>query len=403
MAAQLSAIARGVKPSATLSLKTEIARVEKAYGAKIVDLTAGQPDVGPTADVLAALSEGGKLHKYGPIPGEPGLRPLLAEITNAETGSTFTADQVIVTVGAKSAIDTVMRAILDPDDAVVILAPYWVTYPEVVSINGGTPVCVESLPDLRPDLEKTASAVRNNRTRALLYSSPSNPTGVVYSSEELEGLCRIAREAGIWLVADEVYRQFAFDGRTAPSVFSVQQPYENTVLIDGPSKRFGIPGWRLGFVAGPQELTKAISALLGHTSNPSRPIQHAVEVAYRSDQAREATRTMVGRYEQNRDLFVEGLNTIPGITCPQPEGAFYCFADVSGLYGKTYSYDGNNSETVTDSTAFRNFLLRKAFVAAVEGGPFGMDSHMRFSLAVSEEDCRSALENIRKAVSELHH
>ena len=402
MAAQLSTIAQSVKPSATLSLKTEITRIENTYGVKIIDLTAGQPDVGPTSDVLAALVDGGKLHKYGPIPGEPGLRPLLAEVTNRETGSAFTADHVIVTVGAKSAIDAVMRAILDPGDAVVILAPYWVTYPEVVAINGGVPVCVESRPDLRPDLEKTAAAVRGNPTKALLYSSPSNPTGVVYSDEELAGLSRIAREAGIWLIADEIYRQFAFDHKTAPSIFSVPEPYENTVLVDGPSKRFGIPGWRLGFVAGPLHLTKAISALLGHTSNPSRPIQHAVEVAYRSEQAQEATVVMVGRYQQNRDLFVQGLNALPGISCPTPEGAFYCFADVSGTYGKSYEYDSDKTATVTDSTTFRDFLLRKAFVAAVEGGPFGMDSHMRFSLAVSEEDCRAALENITKAVAELH-
>ncbi len=402
MTAELSAVARAVKPSATLSLKNEITRVQNTYGVKIIDLTAGQPDVGPTPDVLAALVEGGNLHKYGPIPGEPGLRPLLAEVTNKETGAAFTTEQVIVTVGAKSAIDTVMRAILDPGDAVVILSPYWVTYPEVVAICGGTPVPAECKPDLHPDLDKTAEAVRNNRTKALLFSSPSNPTGVVYSTEELAGLTRIAREAGIWLIADEIYRQFAFDGKTAPSVFSVPEPYEHTVLIDGPSKRFGVPGWRLGFVAGPTNLTKAVNALLGHTSNASRPIQHAVEVAYRSEQAREATATMVSRYQHNRDIFVQGLNAIPGIKCPQPEGAFYCFADVSGLYGKSYEYDGDNSATVNDSTDFRNFLLRKAFVAAVEGGPFGMDSHIRFSLAVSGQDCTTALKDIANAVATLH-
>ena len=401
MTAELSAIAKAVKPSATLSLKTEITRIETTCGVKITDLTAGQPDIGPTPDVLAALVEGGKLYKYGPIPGEAGLRPLIAEVTNKETGSTFVADQIMVTVGAKGAIDVVMRAILDPGDAVVILAPFWVTYPEVVGICGGTPVCVECMADLHPDIEKTAAAVRANRTKALLFSSPSNPTGVVYTGEELAALARIAREAGIWLIADEIYREFAFDGKTAPSIFSVPEPYDKTVLIDGPSKRFGVPGWRLGFVAGPKELTKAISAILGHTSNASRPIQHAVEVAYRSEQARQSTASMVSRYQKNRDIFVAGLNGIDGIECPVPEGAFYCFADVSGLYGKSYEYDGGNKATVTDSTTFRDFLLRKAFVAAVEGGPFGMDTHLRFSLAVSEKDCTSALEAIRKAVAEL--
>ena len=401
MTAQLSAIAKAVKPSATLSLKNEITRIETASGVKIIDLTAGQPDIGPTPDVLAALVEGGKLHKYGPIPGEAGLRPLIAEVTNRETGSKFTTDQVVLAVGAKGAIDTVMRVILDPGDAVVILSPYWVTYPEVVAICGGVPVCVECRPDLHPDIQKTAAAVKANRTKAILYSSPSNPTGVVYTRDELAALARVAREAGIWLIADEIYREFGFDGKKPPSIFSIPEPYDKTVLVDGPSKRFGMPGWRLGFIAGPAELAKAATALLGHTSNASRPIQHAVEVAYKSEQARQATVSMVSRYQKNRDVFVAGLNSLPGIKCPTPEGAFYCFADVSGLYNKTYEYDGGSKATVTDSTTFRDFLLRKAFVAAVEGGPFGLDTHVRFSLAVSDKDCTSAMANIIKAVAEL--
>ncbi len=401
MTAQLSAIAKAVKPSATLSLKSEITKIETAHKVKILDLTAGQPDVGPTPDVLAALLEGGKLHKYGPIAGEAGLRPVIAEVTNRETGSAFTAEQVVVTVGAKGGIDTVMRAILDPGDAVVILAPYWVTYTEVVAISGGKPVCVPSKPDLHPDLKATAAAVRANCTKALLFSSPSNPTGAVYTRDELAELARIAREAGVWLIADEIYRQFAFDGKTAPSIFSIALPYDRTVLIDGPSKRFGVPGWRLGFVAGPTDLIKACNAILGHTSNASRPIQYAVQVAYASDQARQGTVAMVQRYQKNRDVFVAGLNAIQGVSCPNPEGAFYCFADVSGLYGKSYEYDGGKA-TITDSTGFRDFLLRKAFVAAVEGGPFGMDTHVRFSLAVSEADCTNALKGVTRAVAELH-
>ena len=139
MTTELSKVAAAIKPSATLSLKSEIARVESAYGVKIIDLTAGQPDIGPTPDVLQALADGGKLHKYGPIPGEAGLRPLIAEVTTKETGTTFTADQIVVCVGAKGAIDCIMRAILDPGEAVAIMAPFWVTYPEVVAINGGVP------------------------------------------------------------------------------------------------------------------------------------------------------------------------------------------------------------------------------------------------------------------------
>ncbi len=400
MAAELSAIANAVQASATLSLKAEIGRIEKTYGVKVIDMTAGQPDIGPTPDVIEALVQGGKLYKYGPVPGEAGLRPLLAETVKKETGASFTSDQIIMTVGAKGGIDSVMRAILDPGDAVAILAPYWVTYPEVVAISGGKPVSVDPTPDLRPDIARIETAVRENPTKAILYSSPSNPTGVVYTREELDGIAAIARKFDVWLVADEIYREFAFDGKTAPSLFSADDLYEKAVLVDGPSKRFGIPGWRLGFVAGRLDLVKAIGRIQGHAANASRPIQAAVEVAYGSAQARQATARMVSRYQQNRDLVVEGLNSLEGIKCPTPAGAFYCFPDVSGLYGRTYEFDGSTNK-IENSTDFRNFLLRKANVATVEGGPFGRDTHMRISLAISREDCAAALENIKKAVSEL--
>ena len=400
MATELSAAAAGVKPSATLSLKAEIARVEATYGVKVIDMTAGQPDIGPTPDVVEALVEGGKLHKYGPVPGETGLRSVIAESVNSETGASFKPEQIILTVGAKGGIDTVMRAVVDPGDRVVVLSPHWVTYPENVGINGGTAVFARSRPDLHPDIDELAAVVRESRPKAIIYSSPSNPTGAVYNSEELSAIVGIAREAGAWLIADEIYRQFAFDGKKAPSVFSVAEPYEQTVLIDGPSKRFGIPGWRLGFITGPAYLTKAIGALLGHTSNPSRPIQHAVEVAYKSEQAAGATAEMVRRYQANRDLFVDGLNRVDGIRCPKPEGAFYCFPDVSGLYGRSYEFDGE-SYTISHSTDLRNFLLRKAEVAVVEGEPFGMDTHARFSLAITRADCEAALANVAGAVAEL--
>ncbi len=400
MTTELSAVARAVKASATLSLKEEIGRVEKTYGVKIIDMTAGQPDIGPTPDVVEALVQGGKLHKYGPIPGEAALRPLLAETVKKETGASFTSDQIVVTVGAKGAIDSVMRAILDPGDAVAILAPFWVTYPEVVAINGGKPVSVDPTPDLRPDIPSLEAAVRDNPTKAILYSSPSNPTGVVYTREELDGIAAIARKFDVWLIADEIYREFAFDGKSAPSLFSADDLYEKAVLIDGPAKRFGIPGWRLGFVAGRLDLAKAIGRVAGHTANPARPIQAAVQVAYRSEEAKASTALMVSRYQENRDLVVEGLNSIEAVKCPTPAGAFYCFPDVSGLYGRTYEFDGTTL-TIENSTDFRNFLLRKAGVAAVEGGPFGKDTHMRFSLAISREDCVAALENIKRAVTEL--
>jgi len=190
MATELSGAAAQVRPSATLSLKTEIARLEAAYGVRIIDMTAGQPDIGPTPDVLQALAEGGKLHKYGPVPGETGLRAVIAECVNAETCASFTPEQIILTVGAKGAIDTVMRAILDLGDRVVVLSPYWVTYPENVRINGGVPMFARSTADLHPDIDHLAALVRESRPKAIIYSSPSNPKLMRYiaSSPSMEKL-----------------------------------------------------------------------------------------------------------------------------------------------------------------------------------------------------------------------
>jgi aspartate aminotransferase len=397
----ISSMVGEIQPSATLSLKEEVSSLEKKYGFKIIDLTAGQPDTGPTQDVLEALVEGGRLHKYGPVQGDTELREVLPSVLSEEVGVKYEPKDIAITIGAKGAIDILMRVLLNPGDRVGIMSPFWVTYPESVRVAHGVPYFLECITNLRPDTARLPAELKANNIKVLLYSSPCNPSGVVYTMDELEAMARVMKEQDIWVISDEIYRNFVFDDRAPASMLQVEGMRDNTILVDGPSKRFGIPGWRLGIVAGPSEVIKALVKLQGHTSSgASRPVQHAVRIAYTSQEAKRASAEMRRRYQRNRDIFAEGLDGIDGFSCAMPEGAFYAFPNIAKFFGRRYRFDG--SEYVVDgSTAFRTFVLRKAQVAGVEGAPFGMDDHIRFSLATKEEDCVSALASIRNAVREL--
>ena len=397
----ISSMVGEIQPSATLSLKEEVSSLEKMYGFKIIDLTAGQPDTGPTQDVLEALVEGGRLHKYGPVQGDTELREVLPSVLNAEVGVKYDPQDIAITIGAKGAIDILMRVLLNCGDRVGIMSPYWVTYPESVRLAHGIPCSLECTTNLRPDTARLQAELKAKNIKVLLYSSPCNPSGIVYTMDELEAIAKAVKQEDVWVISDEIYRNFIFDGKTPASILQVKDMRDNTILVDGPSKRFGIPGWRIGVVAGPSEVIKALTKLQGHTSSgASRPVQHATCVAYTSQEARKASEEMRTRYERNRDVFVRGLNEIDGFSCATPEGAFYAFPHVAKFFGRRYRFDGSEY-AVGGSAAFRTFLLRKAQVAGVEGAPFGMDDHIRFSLATKEEDCVSALAGIRSAMREL--
>ncbi|MBA7561638.1 Aspartate aminotransferase [subsurface metagenome] len=395
----ISNLVKEIAPSATLSLKDEVSSLEKQYGFKIIDLTTGQPDTGPTDDILQALWEGGKLHKYGPVKGDPELRGILSEVISGQTGASYDAEDIAITVGVKGGLDILMKVLLGPGEKAGIIAPFWVTYPESVRLAHGIPCFLESDQALRPDPARLRKQVADNNIKVLLYSSPSNPSGVVYTEDELGQIAKIVKEKDIWVISDEIYAGFVFHGRKHSSILSIEGMRDNAILVDGPSKRFGVPGWRLGYVAGPRQIIAAVTKLQGHVnSGPSRPEQYAMRVAYTSQKAKQATEEMRQRYERNADIFVFGL--IEPISCVKPEGAFYAFACINQLFGCEYQF-ADNQYVIKTSIDFRNFLLRKAQVAAVEGSAFGMDGYIRFSLATKREEVSKALANIKDAVSQL--
>jgi aspartate aminotransferase len=351
---------------------------------------------------LEALSEGAKLSRYGPVQGDPELREILSGVINEEIGVRYDPQDIAITVGVKGGIDILMRVLLEPGESVGIITPFWVTYPESVTLAHGIPCFLESDEGLRPDLARLKKEVEDKNIKVLLYSSPSNPSGVVYTGDELGEIAKIVREKDVWVISDEIYNKFLFDGKKHESILSIESMKDNAILVDGPSKRFGVPGWRLGYVAGPREVIKAVTKLQGHiNSGASRPAQYAVRVAYTSKKAREANDHMRQRYERNRNIFVKGLNEIDGISCIKPEGAFYAFPCIKELFGRQYEF-GDKECMIKTSVDFRNFLLRKAHVAGVEGAPFGMEGYIRFSLATTEENIASALNNIKGAVKELY-
>ena len=402
MAPLISKLGGEIKPSATLSLKEEVRSLGKEYGFKIINLTVGEPDTGPTEDVLEALLEGGKLHKYGPVQGNPEFREILSGVINKEIGVRYDPQDITITVGAKGGLDILMRVLLEPGETVGIMTPFWVTYPESVKMARVIPYFLGSDGGVRPEPEKLRREIEAKNIKVLLYSSPCNPSGVVYTRDELEEIAKIVKEKDIWVISDEIYNKLVFDGKKHESILSIEGMRDNAILVDGPSKRFGVPGWRLGYVAGPSEVIKALTKLQGHVnSGASRPAQYAMRVAYTSQKAKEATDDMRQRYERNRNIFVKGLNEIDGISCIKPEGAFYAFPSIDNFFGSKYEFAGKEYMIET-SVDFRNFILRKAQVAGVEGAPFGMDSHIRFSLATGEENIVNALDNINQAMKELH-
>ncbi len=402
MAPNISRTGKEIKPSATIAMRQGIGSLEREYGFKLIDLTAGQPDRGPTEDVLAALSEGGKLSRYGPVQGDLELREILSAVIKEEIGVKYDPQDIAITAGAKGGLDILMRVLLELGDNVGIMIPFWGTYPEAVKMVYANPCFLEPDEGLRVNPEKLRNAVRDRKIKVLICGSPCNPSSIVYTRDELEEIAKIVKEKDIWVISDELYSRFVFDDRKHESILSIGDMRSNAILVNGPSKRFGVPGWRLGYVAGPNEVIKALTKLQGHiNSGASRPAQYAMRVAYTSQKAKAATDDMRKRYEGNRNIFVKGLNEIDGISCLKPEGAFYAFPSIDNFFGYKYEFVGKEF-SIRSSVDFRNFLLRKAQVAGVEGAPFGMDSHIRFSLATGEENIVNALNNIQSAMKELY-
>jgi aspartate/methionine/tyrosine aminotransferase len=387
-----------IAESATLAVDGK-AKALKAAGRPVIGFGAGEPDF-PTPDyiVKAAADAAAKPanHRYTPTPGLPELRDAIVAKTLRDSNYVITADQVLVTNGGKQSVYQSFASIIDPGDEVILPSPFWTTYPECIKLAGG--ISVEVFADETQNYLVTVDqleAARTPKTKALLFCSPSNPTGSVYSAEQVKAIGQWALAHGIWVISDEIYEHLLYDGATAPSLpVLVPEMADQTIIINGVAKTYAMTGWRVGWMIGPKDVIKAATNLQSHlTSNVSNVSQRAAIAAVTGDLT--AVHEMGVAFDRRRKLIVDLLNKIPGVTCPTPTGAFYVYPSVKGVLGKEIR--GKRPQT---SAELATLILDEVEVAAVPGEAFGPSGYLRFSYALSDDDIVEGIGRVAKLLSE---
>ena len=387
-----------IAESATLAVDSK-AKALKAAGRPVIGFGAGEPDF-PTPDyIVNSAVEAAKVaanHRYTPAAGLPELRDAIVKKTKRDSNYEITSDQVLVTNGGKQAVYQAFASILDPGDEVILPSPYWTTYPECIKLAGG--VSVEVFADESQkylvsveQLEK----VRTAKTKVLLFCSPSNPTGSVYSPEQVKAIGNWALANGLWVVTDEIYEHLLYDGAIAPSIcVAVPALADRTIIINGVAKTYAMTGWRVGWMIGPKDVIKAATNLQSHlSSNVSNISQRAAITALTGDLS--AVHKMGEAFDRRRKLIVKLLNEIPGVSCPNPTGAFYVYPSVKGVLGKEIR--GKRPKT---SSELATLILEEVEVAAVPGEAFGPSGYLRFSYALGDEDIIEGIGRVKKLLSE---
>ncbi len=394
---QLSDTLGRLQPSATLAMSQRSAEL-KAQGEDIINLSVGEPDFPTPAHIKAAakraIDEG--YTTYSPVAGYADLREAIVRKLKRENGLTYDAGQISVGNGAKQCVCNAVLAIVNPGDEVIIPAPYWVSYPQMVLLAGGTPVFVEA--QIETDFKITPAQLRATltpRTRALILCSPCNPTGTVYTQAELDALADVLREhPGVVVIADEIYEHINYTGHHGSMALSPGMK-ERTILVNGVSKAYAMTGWRIGYLAAPADLVKGVNKLQGqYTSGPCSISQKAAVAALDGEQ--DCVEEMRRAFQRRRDLIVALAREVPGFEVNVPDGAFYLFPKCSALFGKR---DGER--VIRSSTDLALYLLDVGHVATVGGDAFGSPACLRMSYATSDENIREALSRIKNAVARL--
>ncbi|HXG24780.1 MAG TPA: pyridoxal phosphate-dependent aminotransferase [Chthonomonadales bacterium] len=391
---QISQRAQRTNPSPTLAVTAKANRL-KAEGADICSFAAGEPDF-DTPDfikeaAIRALADGKT--KYTPSSGIDALKDAICAKFERDNGLKYSRENIIISVGAKHSLYNAFQTICDPGDEVLIPAPCWVTYPEQVKLADAVPIFVPCDPenDFQPVLPALAEAI-TPRTRAILVNSPGNPTGGVFSRETLEEIATLALKHNLYIISDEIYEKIIYDGRKHVSVASFDEEVKrHTITINGCSKAYSMTGWRIGYAAAEVELTQAMSRLQDQsTSNPTSIAQFAAVAALNGPE--EKLQEMVRAFDARRRLIVDRLNAIPGVKCRLPGGAFYAFADVSGVYALS---------DIKGSDALADYLLDEARIAVIPGSGFGADDFIRLSYATSLESIEKGMERMNAAIRQL--
>ncbi len=390
IASRIAAIAE----SATLKVDAK-AKALKAAGRPVISFAAGEPDFATPQHVVDAAVQAAqdpKNHRYTPATGLTELKQAIAEKTARESGITVDPAQVIVTNGGKQAVYQAFQTIVDDGDEVLLPAPYWTTYPEAIRLAGGVPVEVFAGSD--QDYLVTVDqleAARTPKTKALLFCSPSNPTGSVYTAEQTKAIGEWALEHGIWVISDEIYQDLVYDGvRFTGILEAVPALADTTILVNGVAKTYAMTGWRVGWFIGPSDAVKAASNLQSHlSSNVSNVSQRAAIAALTGPQ--EPVTAMREAFDRRRQAIVAGLNAIPGFVTPTPHGAFYVYPDVTALLGREWA-----GSTPTTTLELADLILEHAEVAVVPGEAFGPSGYLRLSYALGDDDIAEGVARLAK-------
>jgi aspartate aminotransferase len=390
----ISRRARQITPSATLAISAR-AKELKAEGVDVVAFGAGEPDFDTPEYIRNAGHEAidGGQTRYTPAAGSPALKAAIARKLKRDNGLDYEPGRIIVSCGAKHSLANIMLVMLDDGDEVLLPAPYWVSYPEMVKLAGGVVRALPTSPEagFKVTPEDVAAAC-TDRTKLLILNSPSNPTGAVYTPDELAALAKVLMEKDVWCVSDEIYEKLVYGGAVHKGIVEVVPEMKSrTVIVNGHSKAYAMTGWRIGYAAGPLEVIKAASGLQSHTTSNPASVSQAAALAALDDTASESAEVerMRAEFEKRRDHIVEGLRAIPGVKLPVvPQGAFYVFPDVSGLHGKGKFSDAKGS------VDFAKVCLDEGHVALVPGAAFGEDKCVRLSYAASVDRIDEGLKRL---------
>ena len=393
-ASRISKRIAAIAESATLKVDAK-AKALQAEGRPVISYAAGEPDFPTPAHIVEAAAKAvldPKNHRYTPAVGLPDLREAIAQKTLRDSGTEVTANQVVVTNGGKQAVYQAFAVLLDQGDEVLLPSPYWTTYPEAIALAGGKTVEVfaGSDQDYKVTVEQLDKA-KTSRTKVLLMCSPSNPTGAVYSKEEIAAIGNWAHKNDLWVITDEIYQNLVYDGLKAYSITEVvPEMIDRTILVNGVAKSYAMTGWRLGWMAGPADAMKAAANLQSHlTSNVNNIAQKAALAALTGSQ--DEVQNMLQAFDRRRKLAVSELGKIDNWLAPMPQGAFYVYSDVRGLLGKTW-----NGKQINTSLELCDFILEQVEVALVPGEAFGPSGYVRMSYALGDEPILEGIQRLQK-------
>lgn len=387
---------QSIKPSPTLAIDAK-AKALKQKGVDVINFGAGEPDFDTPDNIkqaaIAAINEG--YTKYCPVAGSPEVKKAIIEKLKKDNGLEYSQEEIIVSCGAKHSLYNLFQTLLDSGDEVIIAAPYWVSYTDMVILAGGKPVIIET--NDKSGFKMTPEAVEkaiSGKTKAIIINSPSNPTGAMYSLAELKAIAEVCIKNKILIISDDIYEKLVYDGAKFESAASISPEVKAiTIVINGVSKAFSMTGWRVGYAAGNKEIVSGMAKIQSQsTSNPTS-ISLKATVEALSGQQNDVEK-MRKEFEKRRDYITDRLNAMRGITCLKPNGAFYVFPNISGLIGKTFG-----GKTINNDMDLADFLLEQAEIAVVPGTAFGAQGYIRISYATSMECIKEGMDRLEKAIS----